>query len=357
MTRKKTATKKLTSHRRKRPPKQSLVHRYGVIALLTLSIVLQLFGARQPSPNQVLAYATSISVAGLQSAQNSKRAANGVAALTLNAQLNSAAQAKANDMIARNYWSHNTPDGNPPWVFISNAGYSYFKAGENLAYGFGTSEGVVNGWMNSSSHRANVLDTAYKDVGFGVANGANYQGGENTVVVAMYGQPATVTTPAPAPTPTPTPSPVAPKTTTPAPAAPAPAPAPTPTPTPSPVAPESEQQTNQSDTNDDKASESSEDKDEKDKPFTTALSTGSQPPSSRSSRLRSILTGTAHWTAYTAFVSTVIAGGWFALKHTVAFKRVIVDGEEYVLTHPAFEVSLLSAAMLLLFVGTSGVIR
>lgn len=185
-----------------------------------------------------LAYATEMSRSGLLGATNSKRVAAGVGSLALNSKLNSAAQAKANDMIARDYWSHTTPDGQEPWIFIEAAGYQYTKAGENLAYGFATSASAVDGWMGSPSHKANMLDSVFTDVGFGFANGEDFnESGEQTVVVAMYGKPYVLpattqpSTPAPveqAPEPEPEP-------------APAPAPKPEPAPQPEPeVEPEPE---------------------------------------------------------------------------------------------------------------------
>lgn len=148
--------------------------------------------------NDVLAYATSMSVSGLMSATNAERNANGAASLSLNAQLNAAAQAKANDMATRNYWSHNTPEGNPPWVFVDAQGYAYQKIGENLATGFSSESATVTGWMNSPSHKANMLDAAFTEAGFAFANNANYTaagGGPQTIVVAFYGLPVNVTPP------------------------------------------------------------------------------------------------------------------------------------------------------------------
>jgi len=109
----------------------------------------------------------------------------------MNAQLTAAAQMKANDMAKRGYWSHVTPDGKQPWSFIESAGYQYEAAGENLAYGFGSSDQVMTAWMHSTEHRANILDGDYQDVGFATANAGNYQGtGPETIVVALYGEPA-----------------------------------------------------------------------------------------------------------------------------------------------------------------------
>lgn len=171
---------------------------------------------------QVLAYATATSVEGLLSETNARRGSNGVAGLLLNSQLVTAAQNKANDMAARNYWSHATPDGREPWWFVSNAGYRYITVGENLAYGFDNSNTTLTGWMDSPGHRANILNASFRDVGFGVANVEDYQGsGPQTIVVAMYGSaaqpqptaPAAAAKPAPAPVPVPTPAPATPPNT------------------------------------------------------------------------------------------------------------------------------------------------
>lgn len=160
----------------------------------------------QPPQGSVLAYATNTSAGGLLQATNTQRVAAGEPSLTANAQLTSAAQAKANDMAARDYWSHSTPDGHEPWWFVTNAGYQYQSTGENLAYGFDNSQATINGWMNSSGHRANILNADYQDVGFGIVNVEHYQGTEpQTIVVALYGKPlnaaaaiATAQPPAPA---------------------------------------------------------------------------------------------------------------------------------------------------------------
>lgn len=152
-------------------------------------------GAR-PVNSPVLAYATSTSSQGLLNYTNQRRTAANLGILTANTKLTQAAQNKANDMATRNYWSHNTPDGSPPWTFITNAGYSYDKAGENLACGFDESSDVITGWYNSQSHRENLLHPDYTEVGFGIANAEGYNCGnipatQQTIVVAMYGKPYT----------------------------------------------------------------------------------------------------------------------------------------------------------------------
>lgn len=166
-------------------------HYWPYIPVLLLVIATMLMCLIQPVQQRgVLAYATSVSTDDLLTATNKQRDSNQAADLTLNSELSAAAQAKANDMVTRNYWSHNTPDGKEPWVFINATGYKYQKAGENLAYGFATSKDTVTGWMNSPSHRENLLDKDFTEVGFGFANGSDFNNsGHETVVVAMYGRP------------------------------------------------------------------------------------------------------------------------------------------------------------------------
>lgn len=172
-----------------------------IITLIFLSIWLikpQSNSQQQSTKSEVLAYATDIGSNSLVSATNQKRAAVGVGALAYNDKLTKAAQNKANDMATRDYWSHNTPEGTPPWIFITNAGYSYSIAGENLAFGYRITStnpvtdelGVIDGWMASPTHKDNMLNSRFTEVGFGIANSPSYQNlGQQTIVVAMYASP------------------------------------------------------------------------------------------------------------------------------------------------------------------------
>jgi uncharacterized protein YkwD len=190
-----------------------------VAALIGINLTQNITAAHK---FQVLGIATSISSAEIISLANQERANNGLPGLAYNAQLSSAAEAKARDMFAKDYWAHFAPDGTSPWYFINNAGYVYSTAGENLAKDFDTSAGVVSGWMNSPGHRANILNNAFKDTGIAVLNGT-LQGSETTLVVAMYGAPRAAA-PAPAPTaPKSTTTTAKSKTTTPVPTAATPA--------------------------------------------------------------------------------------------------------------------------------------
>jgi uncharacterized protein YkwD len=141
-----------------------------------------------PSQLGVLGANTDLGSQALLNSTNEQRISADESLLALNEQLSEAAQAKADDMVAHDYWSHTTPDGQAPWSFITASGYTYQKAGENLAYGFDSASSTVNAWMHSPSHRDNILNHSYRDVGFGIAHSADFAGnGEATVIVAMYG--------------------------------------------------------------------------------------------------------------------------------------------------------------------------
>lgn len=161
--------------------------------LVTLLVVLVMGSVQPQQIGRVLGFASQIDEKSLLEATNQQRVKHGFSDLELNQQLSEAAQAKAEDMSNRNYWSHETPEGDLPWVFLDKAEYTYHKAGENLAYGFLSSSTTVAGWMNSPSHRANLLDQGYTDVGFGIAHAPNYLGQDDqTIIVAFYAVPASL---------------------------------------------------------------------------------------------------------------------------------------------------------------------
>ena len=112
-------------------------------------------------------------------------------------------------MFAKNYWSHYGPDGATPWDFILASGYQYEYAGENLAKNFMFTDGVLDAWKNSPTHRENIMKGDYTEVGFAVVNGV-LNGEETTLVVQLFGRPLNssfsgITAKAETPLPTPTP--------------------------------------------------------------------------------------------------------------------------------------------------------
>ena len=131
----------------------------------------------------VLGISVDISSQKLLLFVNQEREANGLPPLILNEKLTFAAVNKAKDMLLKNYWAHDSPDGETPWVFIKGAGYNYVYAGENLARGFDNTDSIINAWMASSQHRANLLSQNYRDVGFAIEVGK--LAGEETVLVVQ----------------------------------------------------------------------------------------------------------------------------------------------------------------------------
>lgn len=174
----------------------SVYHLHVLRVLLVGVLIFAFFLVRGDMPltapannnGQVLAYSTDMSVDKLLAATNSARINTSLAPLAMNQQLNISAQAKADDMVKNNYWSHESPDGSQPWIFFEKADYKYSAAGENLAYGFTDSKSTIEAWLKSPSHRSNLLGK-YKEVGFGIASSSHYQGGNYTVIVAHYATP------------------------------------------------------------------------------------------------------------------------------------------------------------------------
>lgn len=134
----------------------------------------------------VLGVGSNVSADELIDLTNQKRLEQGLPALTLNQNLVEAARQKASDMIAKNYWSHTSPDGTTPWQFFKNVDYKYLYAGENLARDFQDSQSVVNAWMNSPTHKDNILSGRYREIGIVVIHDT-FQGQPTTLVVQLFG--------------------------------------------------------------------------------------------------------------------------------------------------------------------------
>ena len=105
---------------------------------------------------------------------NEIRVQNGLKALTYDWELARVARFKSQDMKDNKYFSHTSPVYGTPFQMIKNFGISYRSAGENIAKGYATPQAVVNGWMNSSGHRANILNANYTHIGVGYVSGGNY---------------------------------------------------------------------------------------------------------------------------------------------------------------------------------------
>lgn len=129
---------------------------------------------------------TTLSAAAIIAATNEARIENGLLPVATNTALMTSAKEKANDMVAKGYFGHSTPEGARFWTFIDATGYKYAHAGENLGTGFKTAEGLVNAWLKSPTHRANLLSAEYDEIGIGLAYGV-HNGKATWFVVQHFG--------------------------------------------------------------------------------------------------------------------------------------------------------------------------
>ncbi len=164
-----------------------LIRWYGIIAMLV--VVSIAFAFTHTQQGGVLGVKANITATDLLNDTNAERTKVGNAGLRYDEQLSSAAFLKAQDMFKRQYWAHNAPDGTTPWQWFGEAGYNYSYAGENLAKNFTSTDATVAAWMASTHHRENILNKNYTDVGFAVVDGT-LEGKPTTLVVALYGAPA-----------------------------------------------------------------------------------------------------------------------------------------------------------------------
>jgi len=132
------------------------------------------------------AFSAQIGIQEIVDLANQARSEVNLAPLKLNAKLNVSAQGKAADMMAKQYFAHISPEGVEPWFWFDQAGYNYTYAGENLALGFETAEGVHKAWMNSPGHRDNIINPNYNDIGIAIIYG-DYEGSFTTIIVQHFG--------------------------------------------------------------------------------------------------------------------------------------------------------------------------
>lgn len=156
---------------------------FYIIILLFIQSFYSLVNKIDPN---ILGFATDISTEKILYLINLERVKANLSPLKESTELARAAQGKAGDMITKDYWAHISPTGTTPWQFITQEGYQYIYAGENLAKSFDTSDEVVAAWMKSPTHRANIMKPEYAEIGMAVVNG-NLSGEETTLVVQEFG--------------------------------------------------------------------------------------------------------------------------------------------------------------------------
>lgn len=139
----------------------------------------------------VLGVESSVDQQELIRLTNVEREKNGLPPVSEDSRLNAAAAEKAKNMFAENYWAHFSPSGKDPWGFINGAGYQFSYAGENLAKSFYQSDEVVKAWMASRTHKENILNKHYTNIGIAVMEGT-LNGEKTTLVVQEFGAPVDV---------------------------------------------------------------------------------------------------------------------------------------------------------------------
>ncbi len=136
----------------------------------------------------ILGYSSEITYQKVLDQTNNERKNAGLEPLQYNTVLTQSAQKKADDMFKNNYWAHSSPEGKTPWTFFDAVGYKYSVAGENLAKDFYDTDSLVKAWMNSPTHKANIIHPKYKEIGIAVVNGT-LGGIKTTLVVQHFGTP------------------------------------------------------------------------------------------------------------------------------------------------------------------------
>jgi hypothetical protein len=132
---------------------------------------------------QTLGLSTDLTESQLLSLVNLERQKINLQPLAVNPLLTKAAIKKAEAMVAANIWSHNLPESTP-WTFVDGQGYRYQLAGENLAKDFLSSQAVITAWLNSPSHKANMLAVDYSETGIAILE-ADFQGKKQTTLIVQ----------------------------------------------------------------------------------------------------------------------------------------------------------------------------
>ncbi|MDO8573401.1 MAG: CAP domain-containing protein [Candidatus Daviesbacteria bacterium] len=156
----------------------------GLIVYILFFILLQVgFSVISYTKPGILGISGNIDQKILIELTNKERQKMGLSAVSENAALDKAASLKAQNMFAENYWAHFAPSGKTPWDFILGSGYKFTFAGENLAKNFTNSDDIVKAWMASPTHRDNLLNPKYQDIGIAVEEGV--LNGQKTILIVQ----------------------------------------------------------------------------------------------------------------------------------------------------------------------------
>lgn len=157
---------------------------YGMVVMFVVAILLPFYNSNFNS------FFAQLTQNAIIAEVNPAREVQNLLPLKTNEQLNLAASLKAQDMIDKNYFSHNDPNGQRPWMWLDSVGYKYALAGENLAKDFFDVSPLITAWFNSPSHARNIFNDYFTEIGIGIASG-EIDGQETTVVVMFVARPIT----------------------------------------------------------------------------------------------------------------------------------------------------------------------
>lgn len=159
------------------------MHRRLLIALLLVSFAAPLSALAPSSPSIV---AEQITAESIVIEMNRHRAAEGLDPLVVEPRVTMAAEDRMRDMEELSYWSHRSPEGMSPFTWLTSRGYRFRFAGENLAAGFDTTRVLVDSWMESRGHRANILSANFRDCGIAIIDGRTTGRASGKSIVVLF---------------------------------------------------------------------------------------------------------------------------------------------------------------------------
>lgn len=156
-----------------------------IFVFLTFNLSISFVARINPD---VLGLSANLNQQNLIALTNAERIKQGLPPLKESASLNVAAYKKGLNMFEENYWAHFSPSGKSPWDFIIGSGYRFSYAGENLARNFYNDTDAVNAWMASTTHKENILNSHYQEIGISIVEGT-LNGQPTVLIVQEFGTP------------------------------------------------------------------------------------------------------------------------------------------------------------------------
>lgn len=161
------------------------MHKSRNFIFLFLALIIFVFNFSFKTNLSAVDSSVVISTQNLVKKHNEIRVRYGLPEMKFSSVLSTSATNKANAMLVNNCWAHYCPEGKSPWAFFDEAGYVYEFAGENLAEGFYNINLLMETWMNSKTHKDNILNPNYDEMGVGIVSGS-FQGNASNIIVAVH---------------------------------------------------------------------------------------------------------------------------------------------------------------------------